>query len=118
MNEDDLSNSERHKVLRKMNRQQIEDKRPKMLDSIRQACGEDVKEDGSTTDLHLEREDFMQKMFAEENGQQLLDLLEEGEWRVCERMGLSKAYVEDGTAYIDVPRWNNLVAHLKIVNSI
>jgi hypothetical protein len=81
-------------------------------------CGENTDETPETSDLHLTREEFMEKMLTEENGSELLDLLEIGEWRACERMGLSKAYINEGVAYIDVPRWNNLVSHLKIVNSV
>lgn len=71
-----------------------------------------------TVDLHLTREEFMAKMLLEKDGQAYLDLMEMGEWRVCERMGLTNAYVKEGVAYIDVPRWKNLVAHLRIVNSV
>lgn len=71
-----------------------------------------------TTDLHLTRSDFMEKMLLEVDGQSLLDLMEAGEWRVCERLGLTNAYDQDGVAYIDVPRWNNLVTHLRVVNSV
>ncbi|MHA1948314.1 MAG: hypothetical protein ACW99G_03600 [Candidatus Thorarchaeota archaeon] len=74
------------------------------------------EETEETTDLHLTRDEFMTKMYQEKNGQELLDLLESGEHRICERMGLSNAYYEGDTAYIDVPRWNNLVAHLNLVN--
>lgn len=71
-----------------------------------------------TTNLHLTRDEFMARMLGEENGQALLDLMEMGEWRVCERLGLTNAYYDNGTAYIDVPRWNNLVTHLRIVHSV
>ena len=57
-------------------------------------------------------------MRRNEDGQQLLDLMESGEWRVCERLGLCKAYIKEDVAYIDVPRWNNLVQHLRIVDSV
>lgn len=71
-----------------------------------------------TKDLHLARDEFMKKMLEEKDGQALLDLMEGGEWKVCERLGLTNAYYDGGTAYIDVPRWNNLVSHLRIVNSV
>jgi hypothetical protein len=89
-----------------------------ILDKVRSRCGQNTDETAETTNLHLSRDEFMQKMLQEENGEQLLDLLESGEWRICERHGLSNAYISDGVAYIDVPRWNNLVSHLKIVNEI
>lgn len=75
-------------------------------------------ETSETTNLHLTRDEFASRMLQEKDGQALLDLLEMGEWRICERMGLTNAYYEGSTAYIDVPRWNNLVTHLRIVNSV
>lgn len=89
-----------------------------LTENIRKMCGHNTEETPETTNLHLTREEFMDKMLTEENGRELLDLLEIGEWRACERMGLSVAYIKEGKAYIDVPRWNNLVSHLKIVNSV
>lgn len=77
-----------------------------------------TEESPETTDLHLTRDEFMRRMLLERDGQALLDLMESGEWRVCERLGLTNAYLEGSTAYIDVPRWNNLVSHLRIVNSV
>lgn len=71
-----------------------------------------------TTNLHLTREEFMERMLRERDGQALLDLMEDGEWRVCERLGLTEAYMEGSTAIIDVPRWNNLLSHLRIVASV
>lgn len=92
---------------------------PQLIDQLRQFGSEKkIEETEETTDLHLTRDEFMQKMLKEQNGQELLDLLEDGEWRICERMGLSKAYFENNIPYIDVPRWNNLVAHLRLVNSV
>lgn len=92
----------------------------RMEKQLRDACQPDgvVKETEESSILHLTSVAFADKMRQEENGQALLDLLERGEWRICERMCLSHAYVEDGVAYIDVPGWNNLVAHLTIVNSV
>jgi hypothetical protein len=81
------------------------------------AVGQPVEESEESSILHLTRDEFMVKMLQEDNGQALLDLMEMGEWRICERMGLCNAYIEGSTAYIDVPGWNNLVAHLQIVNS-
>lgn len=75
-------------------------------------------ETSETTELHLTREEFMERMLREPDGQRLLDLMEDGEWKVCERLGLTNAYYHEGVPYIDVPRWNNLVSHLKIVNSV
>ena len=49
-------------------------------------------ENPETMNLHLTREEFMKKMLQEQGGQSLLDLMEDGEWRVCERLGLQIAY--------------------------
>lgn len=89
----------------------------KFFDSLRGQIA-NTEETAATEDLHLTREEFMARMLLEEDGQALLDLMESGEWRVCERMGLTNAYYKEEVAYIDVPRWNNLVAHLRIVNSV
>jgi len=67
---------------------------------------------------HLTKAAFAAKMLAETDGQALLDLLEDGEWRICERMGLSDGYIKDGQMFIDVPNWGQLVGHLKIVQSV
>lgn len=75
-------------------------------------------ETSETTGLHLTRDEFVARMLEEKDGQALLDLMEGGEWKVCERLGLTNAYLGEGGAYIDVPRWNNLVSHLRIVNSV
>ena len=90
----------------------------KTTNSLRDALFGETEETAASTDLHLTRDEFMERMRREEDGQQLLDLMESGEWTVCERLGLSKAYYEESVAYIDVPRWNNLLQHLRIVNSV
>ena len=84
-------------------------------DNLRQQIG-GTDETAETMNLHLTRPEFMEKMLREEDGKSLLDLLEDGEWMICERLGLTNAYRSEGVAYIDVPRWNNLVTHLRIVN--
>lgn len=77
-----------------------------------------IQETADSLDLKLTQADFIERMNREEDGQSLLDLMEVGEWRVCERLGLTFGYMQGSTAYIDVPRWNNLVAHLRMVNSV
>lgn len=89
----------------------------RLAESLRSQI-EDTAETPETKDLHLTRDEFMARMLLEEDGQALLDLMEDGEWRICERLGLTNAYHKEGTPYIDVPRWNNLVAHLKICQSV
>jgi hypothetical protein len=79
---------------------------------------EDTDESPETTDLHLTKDEYMEKMRREEDGEELLALLESGEFRVVERMGLCHGYIEEGTVVFDVPRWNNLIGHLRIVNSV
>jgi hypothetical protein len=78
----------------------------------------DTEETPETTNLHLTHDEFKQNMLKEVNGQALLDLLESGEWRICERMGLIITHSEEENKCIVVPGWKNLVAHLSIVNSI
>jgi hypothetical protein len=79
---------------------------------------EGVTESEDTSELSLTQAEFIAKILQEPNGQALLDLMESGEWRVCERMGLCNGRITKGVAYIDVPAWKNLVAHLQIVNSV
>lgn len=83
------------------------------------AAGEEaLAETEATVDLHLTKAEFAERMKQEPNGWALLCLLEDGEWRVCERMGLCNGYIQDGVVYIDVPAWKNLVAHLQLVNGV
>jgi hypothetical protein len=87
------------------------------LKTLRDACsGGLISESEETVNLHLTRTQFMERMLREPKGQELLNLMESGEWRICERMGLCNGYVQGGEVYIDVPGWANLVAHLNIVN--
>lgn len=60
----------------------------------------------------------MDRMLKEKDGWALLDCLENSEWKVAERLGLINGYIKDDIAHFDVPRWNNLVEHLRIVNSV
>ena len=87
-------------------------------DLRKQAAFGTTDETPETSNLHLTREEFMDKMKAEKDGWRLLDLLESGEWRVAERLGLIRGYREGDKIYFDVPRWNNLVEHLRIVDSV
>ena len=90
-----------------------------LIKSLRDAAsGGLISESEETTNLHLTRDQFMLKMLREPKGQELLDLMEFGEWRVCERLGLCNGYIKDGVAWIDVPGWANLLAHLSIVNGV
>jgi hypothetical protein len=82
------------------------------------ATDDDLQETEETSLLHLEKNAFVTKMLKEPDGQQLLDLLQSGEWKICERMGLCNGYIQNDVAYIDVPGWKNLLAHLRIVNSV
>jgi hypothetical protein len=87
----------------------------KLLEMI---VGHEIVETPETTDLHLTREQFMEKMLKEKDGQALLDLLER-EYAICEKLKLTNAYYGDNNvAFIDVPKWNTLVAHLSVLNSV
>ena len=80
-----------------------------------QAMGGTIAESEESSLLHLTRDEFMTKMLKEENGQELLNIMEIGEHRICERLGLCNGYRKDKIIYIDVPGWNNLVSHLQCV---
>ena len=72
-------------------------------------------QDEATTNLRLSPDEFVKKMYLEHDGEALLELMASGEISVCERLGLvSTDEVNEGV--IIVPRWGNLVAHLRIVN--
>lgn len=91
--------------------------RPEDIDAMRSEC-EDTAETKETTNLVLSKHDFMTRMLKEPDGWQLLDLLENGEWRVAERLGLILGERTPRGIEFQVPRWRNLVAHLRIVNSV
>lgn len=77
-----------------------------------------TEETFDSTNLCLTKEQFASKMLVEKDGQALLDLLSMGEWQVAENLGLIKGYRANNQVLFDVPRWNNLVQHLRIVNSV
>ena len=81
-------------------------------------CGGEIKEDENSTCLTITKSEFQRRMLQEEDGVELLNLLEMGESSICERMGLCHGYIKEGQVFFDVPAWNNLVAHLRIVNSV
>lgn len=81
---------------------------------LRQQCNHDLSETGETSNLTLTQSEFDKKILAEDNGAALLDLYKRGECRICERLGLVR--VEQ--MGIVIPRWKNLIAHLKIVESV
>ena len=82
------------------------------------AKDEGMLDAADVTNLHLTKEEFMARMQKESDGWPLMDLMEKGEWRVCERMGFINGYHENDVVYFDIPSWNNLLGHLRIVNSI
>lgn len=92
------------------------DELTRFAELIRGKTNEDLAETADTTNLVLSREQFMEKMHGEPDGQDLLDLLEDGEWRVVERLGLCTGNLEPAGPTFRIPRWKNLVAHLRIVN--
>lgn len=89
-------------------------------EALRQECVDKgaLVEDANSTNLSLNKQEFMEKMLKEKDGEALLLLLEDGEWKVAERLGLINGRLENGQPRFDVPRWNNLVQHLKIVHSV
>ncbi len=85
---------------------------------LRTTCGENTKETKDTTNLTLTKNEFVTKILLEKDGQALLNLLESGEHKICESMELIHGYKEKEQTYFNIPGWNNLIAHLKIVNSV
>lgn len=77
-----------------------------------------TEESVDSIDLSLTKAEFMSKMLKEKDGWALLDLLEMGESEVAERLGLIHGYIENSTVYFDIPQWNTLLNHLRIVNSV
>jgi len=77
-----------------------------------------TEESVDSIDLVLTKEEFMSKMLQEKDGWPMLDLLEMGESEVVERLGLLHGYIEKGVVFFSIPRWNNLLMHLRIVNSV
>lgn len=88
--------------------------------SMRDRCmGGNIEETEESTALHLTKDEFVARMYKEPDGHELLELLEMGESQICERMGLCHGYIDDNNQVVfDVPGWNNLIAHLRIVNSV
>ena len=96
----------------------------KLASSLRKYAAQGLgttEETAETKNLHLTKAQFMERMLKEKDGWALLDCLEGGEHRVVERLGLMHGYHnmdDDLEIYFDIPEWNNLVAHLRIVNSV
>lgn len=91
------------------------------LDTLRtMAAHGPTQETAESVNLVLTKQQFVDKMKLEMdgNGDLLLDLLERGEWRIAERMGLIHGEQKDGEVVFTIPRWNNLVQHLRIVHSV
>ena len=96
------------------------DKNPltKICETIRQFANPDLQESPESLDLVLTKDEFEQLMRRESDGEELLGLLEKGESSIVERMGLCHGSILNGAVVFNVPRWNNLVAHLRIVNNV
>lgn len=93
----------------------------RVVKGLREVAAEGLsptEETPDTKNLHLTKQQFMERMLKEKDGWPLMDCLEGGEYRVAERLGLIRGYVQNGQIYFDIPEWNNLVAHLRIVNSV
>jgi hypothetical protein len=89
-----------------------------ILKSFRQQIEPEIFEKSDGINLKLTKQAFMEKMLQEKDGWPLLDLLEKGEWRVAENHGLIQGYRENSEIYFEIPSWNHLLAHLRIVNSV
>lgn len=59
---------------------------------------------------------FNEAILNLEDGEELSELLQLGEWKVARRMGLVRFNNEEGGVH--VPNWAQLLAHLRIVQSI
>lgn len=86
------------------------------LDDLRSTI-ENTEETAESINLTLTKEQFISKMLEEKDGVALLNCLED-ENKIAERMGLIHGYVKESITYFDIPRWNNLIAHLRIVNGV
>jgi len=88
------------------------------IKACRDMCEGEISETEETTNLTLTKQEFMDKMLQEEDGAELLQLLESGESNVTERLGLCHGEIRDGQVVFDIPGWKNLVTHLRIVNGV
>lgn len=86
------------------------DNLPQFLDNLRGS----IAEDNTTTDLRMSIEDFTRKLIELPDGKELAKLLMEGELKIAVRMGLINVE-PDG---YHIPRWNNLIEHLRILQSV
>lgn len=84
-----------------------------ILKNIRNQINPD-SETPETSNLVMSEQEFFNKVLLEENGKELLTLLEDGEVNICKRIGLMT--LKDGQ--VEVPQWNSLISHLRIVNSV
>lgn len=87
-----------------------------LAEKIREQEG--IHETPETINLVLSKEVFVTRMLQLGDGQSLLDLLEDGEWRVAERLKLIKGERIDGQVKFTIPRWNHLITHLRMVNNV
>lgn len=88
------------------------------LDALRGMSGGNTDEDVRTTDLEFNAEQFRFAMLMEDDGERLLKLLQDGEWKVVLRMGLCTTSETPGGLLIQIPRWNNFISHLRIVSGV
>ena len=58
--------------------------------------------------------EFINKLMLEKNGENLVKLFNNGEWRIADRLGLVKI----NRTLVTGPSWSALVNHLKIVESV
>lgn len=90
----------------------------RLQDALRQQAQPAIMSRPNETGLRLLKLDFAVKMLREPRGKELLDTLQNGEHRICKRLGLISGYMDGDVAYFDVPSWNALVAHLTAVHLV
>ena len=91
----------------------------RFYDGLRRLSGVNTEEDKHSTDLDMGEDQFVFRMGMEDDGDQLLRLLREGEWSVVIRMGLCSVYKDEKeNIRLRVPRWNNFIGHLRIVAGV
>lgn len=67
-----------------------------------------------TSNLELSLDELRDRILAEEDGESLLHLFNKGEVNICKRLGL----IEINDQEVKIPKWNEFISHLKIVDSI
>lgn len=84
------------------------------VDAIARTCDVHVREEGSDDiNCRLSTAQFEAKMLREKDGLLLLQRLEDGEWKQIEQLGLCHAEVRGGLVEFHIPRWLELLRHMR-----